>query len=1230
MNSLINQKARSNMPEGGSTRSLFLKVALASVFSIGSPVLIRSAAVADDCKPGLCSNKAAGAAVKAEDQATIPFSISVDGEVVDESGKRRASTFGSPVDAKATDRQRKTDVDFNAVDIQVKFDGLEQKTQLNVSTFPIRRTYLGGEEVRFLATSNYPAFVEHAEIRIREAGESGKRGLVEVIPVRLNGEASWRMPDGREREFSYVLRVYDARGFFDETEALTFARTTRKFDPAAKDEAVAPGMTEDRTAVRNIPVYGGAVTVYGRNVPAGFGIEALGEKIPLDAERSFVMQRILPPGDHDIKVALSGASKSGGLHFNRNLNIPANDWFYVALADLTVGKRFGTTDVETVRAGEYDSVYTKGRFAFYLKGKIKGKYLLTAAADSGEDDIENIFRNLDSKDPKQLLRRIDPDEYYPVYGDDSASFDDAPTRGKFYVKLARGDSHVMWGNYKTRITGSEFIRSDRGLYGANAVYNSEAITTTGEHRTEVTVYAAQPETLPRYEEFLATGGSVFFLKRQDITIGSETITVEIRDPVTSLVLERRTLLEGDDYNLDYLQGVLLLTRPLSSSTVTTDPVRDGALGGNKVYLIAQYEYTPLLTDESGYSFGGRAQHWVNDKVRIGVTGMNEQTGEVGNRAVAADIRVQSSETSYIEAEIARSKGSSFGASRSTDGGLTISEEAGGGSANGANAWRLRGELDLKDLRIGGLKGSVGGYIDNRDNGFSTITNAAAIQRRIWGADAVIKPIEDVEVKASHDELTDGNRQVRRDSDLGVSWQKDEHMKIAVGTTLTELKSPNAVAAGKSGYDGSRLDVGARLDYRIDDDRLVYGFGQATVGSSGDIDRNDRIGLGGETRLTEKVGASAEVSYGTHGLGGLAALSYDPTADDRYYMGYRLDPDRAFSLESINELNGTDKGAIVAGVRRKLSETMSSYAEHSYDMFGRRHSLAQTYGVLYTPDSKWTFDSGFEAGSVRDDTIDATTGKERSDFNRYSGSLAVGYNDEKSGVRGRARTEARFQDSQDGSRDGQTYLLDGGLSWNTNPDWRALTSFTAVVSRADINSFQERDYVETSVGFAYRPVYDDRLNALFKYIFLYDLPGENQVTAISGGESGIKQRSHILSADLTYAVLPWLSMGGKYGFRIGEISDSNSAFTGWQTSSAHLGIIRADVHIIKNWDVLLEARALGMPSAETIDYGFLAAAYHHVGDNFKVGAGYNFGRFSDDLRDLSLDDQGVFINLVGKF
>ena len=86
---------------------------------------------------------------------------------------------------------------------------------------------------------------------------------------------------------------------------------------------------------------------------------------------------------------------------------------------------------------------------------------------------------------------------------------------------------------------------------------------------------------------------------------------------------------------------------------------------------------------------------------------------------------------------------------------------------------------------------------------------------------------------------------------------------------------------------------------------------------------------------------------------------------------------------------------------------------------------------------------------------------------------------------------------------------------------------------------------------------------------------------------------------------------------------------WQRALVHLGIARADLHF-GAMDLLLEGRVMHMPEADTTDFGALAAVYRHIGDNFKVGIGYNFGRFSDDLRDLTLDDRGVFPDAIGKF
>ena len=64
--------------------------------------------------------------------------------------------------------------------------------------------------------------------------------------------------------------------------------------------------------------------------------------------------------------------------------------------------------------------------------------------------MKEMFTGWDAKEPRRFLKALDPDDYYPVYGDDSSIVEDAPTKGKFYVRLARGASHVMWGNFKTK------------------------------------------------------------------------------------------------------------------------------------------------------------------------------------------------------------------------------------------------------------------------------------------------------------------------------------------------------------------------------------------------------------------------------------------------------------------------------------------------------------------------------------------------------------------------------------------------------------------------------------------------------------------------------------------------------------------------------------------------------------------------------------------------------------
>jgi Protein of unknown function, DUF481 len=1162
------------------------------------------------CKTAVkCVSATEQTAIGANTEATVRqtakkaiFAISVDGEKV------------AGTDA-PTDHQRQTDVALEKVDIQVKFDGLDVKPALNVSTYPARRGYGPGERIDFLASSNYPDWIAKSELRISFGGK-----LFKAVPVTKLGTASWQMPAQGSDEYSYVLRVYDEQGRFDETAPLTLTRTARTAQHSPADAAVAPGFGEDRTAVRNIPVRGGAVTVYGRNVPEANEVSVFNSPVPVDGENSFVVQRILPPGDHTVDVAVRGTDQKG-VSFNRDINIPSSEWFYVALADVTAGYNKGSKNIEAVSSGEFDKVYTKGRLAFYLKGKIKGQYLLTAAADSGEGPLKNLIKGLDGKTSRDFLRRIDPDNYYAVYGDDSTTVEDAPTRGKFYVRLERGDSHVMWGNYKTQISGSHFLRNERALYGASAVYKSDDATEFGERKTQARVYAAQPDTLPQRDVLRGTGGSAYFLKYHDITVGSETLAVEVRDRSTGRVISRQQLKFGEDYDIDYVQSVVILKKPLNSSTADGAIVRDGATGNHDVYLVAAYEYTPAVTNVKGYSIGARAEQWAGDHVRVGVTGATEKTGSANQELLGADLRLRKSDETYLDLEIAQSRGPGFGYSKTADGGLNFNDTATAGvSGRTAGAARVHGSVGLQEISNGALKGDLDFFYDKTEAGFSSLTAQATRDDEAWGASGKVDLNSHVSMAASYDEHRVAGGEFDRKIDLAATVGVTESTDVSFGGKVVRHMR------NTGGETGSRVDIGARVEHHLDDDNTVYAFGQVTVDRSGGLKRNDRVGIGAKYKITEKVTLNSEVSYGTSKFGASAGFEYAPTADDVYYVGYRLDPTRADALNTASILNGRDLGAIVAGTRRKLDDQWSMFAEDSYDLFGRKRSLTQAYGVNYTPSTEWQVTAALENGTVWDNNFNSLIGLSGGDFDRKALSLATTYRPSEK-VDAHVKGEVRYDNAEINANDLTAYFFAGGINYGLNDDWRFSSNLDVVISDAS-TTLRDGKYAEGSFGYAYRPTDNDRLNALFKYTFLYDKPGPDQVT-VSGSTDGPSQVSHILTADASYDINQILTVGGKYGFRIGE-SRERASGSDWEKSSAHLGIVRADVHVVKSYDVLLEGRMLWDVENKTTDLGVLVAGYRQVNENLKVGVGYNFGKFSDDLRDLQANDHGIFINAVGQF
>jgi predicted porin len=209
---------------------------------------------------------------------------------------------------------------------------------------------------------------------------------------------------------------------------------------------------------------------------------------------------------------------------------------------------------------------------------------------------------------------------------------------------------------------------------------------------------------------------------------------------------------------------------------------------------------------------------------------------------------------------------------------------------------------------------------------------------------------------------------------------------------------------------------------------------------------------------------------------------------------------------------------------------------------------------------------------------------------------------------------------------ETWLFRNSFKYQFTPAMRLLGKLNHSESDSSQGEFYAGGFTEAVVGFAFRPVRNDRLNALAKYTYFYNVPTSSQITLQNTAAEFI-QKTQIASLDFDYDIRPQWSIGGKYAYRRGEVSldRENPQFF---DNGAQLYIVRADWEFRKDWEALFEARLLDLSDIGEQRSGGLIVVSRYFGPHFKVGVGYNFTDFTDDLTDLSFDHQGAFINLTG--
>lgn len=1091
------------------------------------------------------------------------------------------------------------------------------------------RTASMGEAVRFHGYTNYSAFQVRQELRIlRASAPAGAPPLAVISPVESDaGLFRWMVSaeEGTDAVL-YVLRAYDGEGRFDETEPqrLSLGRPRAEEgtpDRSGSSEGAAYG--GNLRSVAHIPVVGGAVTVSGEALDEGARVTVMGRRVPVGSDGRFVAREILPHGEHEVVVAVEGADGSWG-EVRRDVRVDRAGWFHLGLADLTVGRNSVTGPASLVTGIDsrryQGDTFVEGRLAFYTRGEVGSRTVLTASADSREGPIREIFSNFGERDPMALLRRLDANVAYPLYGDDGVLLEDAPTEGRFYARLARDDSHVLWGSFQTPSAGTDLIRFQRGLYGAQMVHRGLASTRYGERRNETSLFAADPRTVGSREEFRATGGSLYYLRRQDIFLGSERVFVEVRDRDSGIVLSSTPLVPFEDYELNALQGRLVLRTPLSSVSTTQGLVRDGALHGDPVYLVVNYEYFPTDLSVDRFTTGGRTSHWVGDHVQLGLTGYRQDDGAWDQQLLGGDLTVRPRAGTYLRLERAQSEGRGSPILTSLDGGLSF-QTLESSAESGERAWATRVEVatDLSEPESSLPGTRLRGYWEDREDGFAAPGLLAPEGLRMLGGVASVPVGTRLSLEGKADvregDRTGRNHAVEAGADLGVSPAVSLQSRIR-----RDYRESGAFggASGRLSEEGGRTDMVLILGYQPVDSTgtpgwyRLYGLAQGTLASDDDRSSNSRAGAGADLRLTDRLSLSSEVTQGDGGWGGKAETDVQVSDRTSLYLRYLLDADqRGLALDPQRRLS--------TGGRVRYSDATSVFVERRQESSAwGRSNLLNAFGIDLTPSEQWSWTLQMERGGLSDPTA--------GDITRSAASIYTGYAGE--ALRWSGGLEYRIDDSTEwGER--TSWLGRSTVGFELGGGWRALGRGSLSMSRDRSASSTQAEYREFVAGVAYRPVTHGRASALFRYTYLHDEASPAQFGP-RAQVNPFAQRSHVVAADGTFRLVPRFALGGKLGVRTGEIRERDGNDASWVGSTAWLAIARADLELTHALGILAEYRYLEVTEALDSRSGILVSTYRQLGDHLRIGLGYNFTDYSDDLTDLSYRSQGWFVNLLGSF
>lgn len=458
---------------------------------------------------------------------------------------------------------------------------------------------------------------------------------------------------------------------------------------------------------------------------------------------------------------------------------------------------------QQLRAYSGDARGTEARGAVFIKGEVYRDTLLTLAFDSKKDAQERLFRD------------IQPDAFYPVYGDASVRSFDAQSTGRLYARIDHRQSWLLLGDYTTQ--SDDPIRQ-LGVYQRSLNGLKQHLEIGG---LKANAFAARDNTRQQLVELRGNGTSGPFAIGADLVPNSEKVELIVRDRnQPALIVSTTTKERYLDYDLEPITGRLLMRAPVPSVDADLNPV----------FLRVTYE-----VEQGGPSFwvaGVDAQWQATETLSVGGSLVKDWNPMAPMRMGSANAKLALGERTALSAELARIE--------------REDSQVDGTAAHAGNAERLQFTHDGEDLkaRLHAARSDVG--FDNR----SSMINSG---RAEGGAQASYRLDERTRLAGEAMFTSDVASGAKRVGVLvGVERALEGGAKVELGVRhVRDLNAPGTPAVDA---DGRPLDIqgGTTTSVRGKVGMPVPGLPLATVFLEGEQDLRDSgkrlLAVGGDYQL----------------------------------------------------------------------------------------------------------------------------------------------------------------------------------------------------------------------------------------------------------------------------------------------------------------------------------------------------------------------------------------------